>query len=441
MSLEAYKQGRITAASQDGSREFISLLACICADTTAIPPALIYKGENLQDTWFDDLQMGKDPAYFATSANGWSSNEIGKKWLVDVFDRHTKTKAGNRRRLLIVDGHSSHLNLEFINLCDKRRILVLVLPPHSTHRLQPLDVSLFSPLARYYTNGLNTFISTAYGHTNMCKRTFWGVFLPAWKQAFSASNIASGWSKTGIFPYNPQAVLSQITKPKVQTVQQAITTPLTCRTTRRFHKSYQRSPTFAKTQKLIRANERLTAKTSIYEHQLRGLEKSLQLEKRKRKKGKKLHGAEEATGGAQFWGPEEIQAAKERNATKEAEKQLIEDEKVAKKASATEKKLQKETEKAQRAIRIAEKRQALTEEKLQKAAIKQALQELKLAVTQTTQAPRKAQGVSTVPKVSKKRKLAAVLPVDDKVSAPRQKVMVSTTTRGRAILRPQRFES
>ena len=365
---------------------------------------------------------------------------MGKKWLVDVFDRHTKTKAGNRRRLLIVDGHSSHLNLEFIEICDKRRILILVLPPHSTHRLQPLDVSLFSPLARYYTNRLNTFISTAYGHTNICKRTFWGIFLPAWKQAFSASNIASGWSKTGIFPYNPQAVLSQITKPKVPTVQQAITTPLTCRTTRRFHKSYQKSPIFAKTQKLIKANERLTAKTSLYEHQLRGLEKSLQLEKRKRKKGKKLHGAGKATGGAQFWGPEEIQAAKERNVIKEAEKQSIEDEKAAKKASAMEKKLQNEREKAQRAIKMAEKRQARAEEKLQKVATKQALQELKLAAAQTTQAPRKAQGVLTVPKASKKRKLAAVLAVDDEVSAQRQKVMVSRSTRGRAILRPQRFE-
>ena len=79
--------------------------------------------------------MDKDEAYFAISANRWSSNEIGAKWLVDIFDGHTKIKAGNRRRLLIVDGHNSHLNLEFINLYDKRRILVLVLPPYSCNVL------------------------------------------------------------------------------------------------------------------------------------------------------------------------------------------------------------------------------------------------------------------------------------------------------------------
>ena len=52
MSLEALESGRITHSSQDGNREFIRLLACITADGTALPPALIYKGDSgvLQDT-------------------------------------------------------------------------------------------------------------------------------------------------------------------------------------------------------------------------------------------------------------------------------------------------------------------------------------------------------------------------------------------------------
>ena len=43
---------------QDGSREFITLLACICADMTALPAALIYQGksQDLIDTWLDDLE-------------------------------------------------------------------------------------------------------------------------------------------------------------------------------------------------------------------------------------------------------------------------------------------------------------------------------------------------------------------------------------------------
>ena len=45
MSMEALKNGRIQYACEDGSREFISLLACISADGTALPLSLIYKGE------------------------------------------------------------------------------------------------------------------------------------------------------------------------------------------------------------------------------------------------------------------------------------------------------------------------------------------------------------------------------------------------------------
>src|SRR5438105_9621651 len=105
MSREALRSGQILGARQDGSREFISLLACIRATGEAIPPALIYKGEShdLQDTWVQDVQEN-DQVYFAASANGWSCNSLGIDWLVKVFDRHTK-KDNQRRRLLIVDGH------------------------------------------------------------------------------------------------------------------------------------------------------------------------------------------------------------------------------------------------------------------------------------------------------------------------------------------------
>ena len=103
-----------------------------------------------------------------------------------------------RKRLLIVDGHSSHVNMKF---------LVLILPPHSTHRLQPLDVSLFSPLATYYTNGLNQIMFNSLGIVEMFKRMFWTVFRSAWQQAFTSQNISSAFFKTAIFPLNPALVL------------------------------------------------------------------------------------------------------------------------------------------------------------------------------------------------------------------------------------------
>ena len=136
MTLDAYQSGRIKQAAEDGNREFITLHACISAAGTKIAPALLYKGtsRDMQDTWLDELKEG-DKAYFGTSENGWSNKEYGIVWLRQVFDRETRALAGHRRRLLIVDGHLSHVNLEFLEACDRLRILVLILPPYSTHRL------------------------------------------------------------------------------------------------------------------------------------------------------------------------------------------------------------------------------------------------------------------------------------------------------------------
>ena len=82
MTFEALLSGCITHVSQDGSREFISLLVCISAAGVALPPALIYKGDSgiLQDTWVEDRTL-KDEVFFAVLLKGWSCDLLGLKWL------------------------------------------------------------------------------------------------------------------------------------------------------------------------------------------------------------------------------------------------------------------------------------------------------------------------------------------------------------------------
>lgn len=177
MSREALERERTVQASQDGSREFISLLACISAVGGALRPTLIYKGGSydLQDTWLEEY-TDTNEAFFGASDNGWSSDAIDLQWLNMVFDRCTKKKAGNRRRLLLVDGHSSHVNMKFLERADALRIIVLILPPHCTHQLQPLDVGLFGPLAAAYSKELNTLMHSSLGTVSMSKRMFWPMF-------------------------------------------------------------------------------------------------------------------------------------------------------------------------------------------------------------------------------------------------------------------------
>ena len=119
MTQEALRSGRITKAKQDGSREFISILACISAIGKWVPPLLIYKGESgdLMSTWVDEVKTDS-MAHFTVSSNGWSNNAIGLVWLQKVFERYTKPKRTTQKRLLIVDGHSSHVNMAFVDWAD-----------------------------------------------------------------------------------------------------------------------------------------------------------------------------------------------------------------------------------------------------------------------------------------------------------------------------------
>lgn len=72
------------------------------------------------------------------SEKGYSSNIIGQQWIETVFDAQTQSIANGRKRLLIVDGHSSHFTWGLLEYADSHDIAVLCLPPHTTHALQSM---------------------------------------------------------------------------------------------------------------------------------------------------------------------------------------------------------------------------------------------------------------------------------------------------------------
>jgi DNA uptake protein ComE-like DNA-binding protein len=90
-----------------------------------------------------------------------------------VFDCYTAAKACRQWRLLILDGHGSHLTPEFLEYCNANCILLMVFPPHSTHSLQPLDVALFAPLSRHYTEELTHYLQRTQGLMRITKRDFY----------------------------------------------------------------------------------------------------------------------------------------------------------------------------------------------------------------------------------------------------------------------------
>jgi hypothetical protein len=89
--------------------------------------------------------------------NGWTDNKTGLEW-IRHFDKHTKQRTKGVYRMLILDGHESHVSAEFEQYCKENNIIPISMPPHSSHLLQPLDVALYSPLKRAYGDEINLFI-------------------------------------------------------------------------------------------------------------------------------------------------------------------------------------------------------------------------------------------------------------------------------------------
>jgi hypothetical protein len=154
VSTKSIRTGQCKGFLQDGNREFITVIAGANAIGEKMAPALIYASESghMQDTWIEDVDLTQQRAFFSVSSTGWTSNEHGMAWL-ERFQQETleRAKFGEEWRLLLLDGHSSHINLAFCQKALASNILVCVYPPHTTHRLQPLDVSVFRPLAHYYS--------------------------------------------------------------------------------------------------------------------------------------------------------------------------------------------------------------------------------------------------------------------------------------------------
>jgi hypothetical protein len=207
-------RGKLLRAGQDDNREWITVIASICADGTSLPPGLIYQvtSGNLQDSWLQDFNPKQHRVFFSSTATDWTNEEMGFSWLTTLFDIETKKKAGNGRfwRLLILDRHGSHINMKFLNWSHKHRILVAVFPPHLTYRLQPLDVSLFSPLSTYYSQELNDLICKSQDLSSLTKHNFFHLFWAAYDKAFTRDNILSGWVDTGLNPLSPGIVLNAV---------------------------------------------------------------------------------------------------------------------------------------------------------------------------------------------------------------------------------------
>ena len=142
---------------QPGTREPVSMIETISSNGFLLPAFSIWKAQYHQEAWYQisEQNEGLRGYTYATSPSGWTKNSLGL-YYIEHYNKHTRhlMDDSNGRiqqyRMLLMDNYLSHLTWQFVEYTLTRKIVLVALPPHSTYKLQPLDVGCFGPLFHYY---------------------------------------------------------------------------------------------------------------------------------------------------------------------------------------------------------------------------------------------------------------------------------------------------
>ena len=161
-----------------------------------IPPFFVFP-----KAWFHDYFLAKGPAGDEGSANpnGWMQSEDFLKFMKHFV---VVTKCSKMSHVLhILDNHPLHLSIELIEYCRQKRVVLLTLPPHCLHKLQPLYRSVFGPFKKYVNLACDNWMKNHTGkHTTIYDILH--IVNLALPLAATPLKIRNGFSVCGIVPFN-----------------------------------------------------------------------------------------------------------------------------------------------------------------------------------------------------------------------------------------------
>lgn len=179
--------------------ELVTFVGIINALGNALPPVYVVPRMRNPEEYISGAPAS---SLILNNKSGWMTKEL----FVKVLD-HIKIHAHcteERRILLLLDNHESHVSYESIKFCKDNGISLISFPPHTTHRLQPLDVGVFGPFKGFLSVAFNDWMLSNPGKA-ITIRNLGELTNIAFNRAFSMSNIINAFKKPGIWPVNRQA--------------------------------------------------------------------------------------------------------------------------------------------------------------------------------------------------------------------------------------------
>jgi len=228
-----HKQQRHTYKIHSGGRQLSTVIECFSASGKALVPTLIHKGERMRKSWFNDnpglfryVSRGsiKIPAALPVtglltyphlsimhSPKGWTDKKALRQYLEECFEPQTRIGLQpGQHRMLTLDGHNSHISLAVVSFCEANNIILMNLPPHTTHALQPCDVGIFGPLAAAWRKVVGKY--TRYG-LHIEPEDIPALLHQARQKSITPEIIKSAWAQSGLHPLRLDAIPAEMFEP------------------------------------------------------------------------------------------------------------------------------------------------------------------------------------------------------------------------------------
>ena len=194
----AEKQQKHVYSISSGNKSQITVLACSAASGYVLPPFVVLKRRSP-----NGFSIGEFPGtVYMETDSGWSNSAVFERWILNHF---LPLAPSVRPLLLLLDGHSSHYNPVVVEKAVDSGVILLSLPPNTTHLLQPLDRCAFSSLKKSWSRQCHDFTLKNSGRL-ITMSHFSEVFRAAWTESMTLRNIMASFSTSGVYPFDKTAV-------------------------------------------------------------------------------------------------------------------------------------------------------------------------------------------------------------------------------------------
>ena len=185
--------GSITSAERG---TLVTLCCAVNALGHAMPPMFIFPRVRYSDRMVDGGPAG---CIGVCHESGWMTQENFLTFMKH-FVLHSKSSI-EHPVLLLLDNHESHVSIECIAYAKEHGVHMLSFPPHCSHKLQPLDRSVYFPLKKFFNTQCDAWCSSNPGRT-MQIFDIPALCAVAFPLAMTPVNIQSGFRVSGIYPFN-----------------------------------------------------------------------------------------------------------------------------------------------------------------------------------------------------------------------------------------------